>query len=68
MNKCMSCGKVLTVSDKYDDICNECWDYANYIIEEDYEEVECGVCGELHPKEHIREGMCGYCFSINVGE
>lgn len=38
-----------------------------YYDDEEYEEVECGMCGELTDKDTIREGMCPCCFTQNVG-
>lgn len=69
LGKCMACGKELTVADKYDDICNDCWDYAEFSMEQDlYREYECGACGELHTEEQMIGNMCSHCFSVIVGE
>lgn len=67
MNKCKACGKDMKSTDKFVDICDDCWCYAEFLIDED-QDVECGACGYPHPKEHMIEGMCSSCFSVIVGE
>lgn len=66
--KCAVCDKKMGPESKMEDVCNECWDYGCYCIEED-EDVytECGMCGELSCLRHMKQGMCSYCFSVNVG-
>lgn len=36
--------------------------------EEDEPVAQCGCCGEWTEECNMREGMCSYCFSVNVGE
>lgn len=36
--------------------------------EEEEPVAQCGCCGEWTEESSMKEGMCNYCFSVNVGE
>lgn len=57
---CEFCGELKNVHG----VCSNCPETG----EEDEPVAQCGCCGEWTEECNMREGMCSYCFSVNVGE